>query len=103
MIDILAGIISGEITDDSAYRLYDQIMDQFHHKMITNQPREELGLDKYEWTAFSFGANFNKLAEWRKYGWPKHCFSCNKQLNYKNFGWSVINGELICIDCFGKR
>jgi len=99
MIDILKKINMGKITEEQAYEIYDDVQDKFDSGKIKNYPQNELYLDNYEWTAFSFGISFEVLANWRKNGWPSKCAICGKILNYRQYGWRIQENKLVCIKC----
>lgn len=99
MIDILKKVYEWEITEDQAYDIYDDIMDKHDSGEIDIDPREELNMDKYEWTAFAHGDSFEVIAKWRYEGWPNHCGKCGAEFDYRNFGWIVKDDELIVLNC----
>jgi hypothetical protein len=99
MFDILEMVINGEISDDEACDLADMVLERFHSGEIKVPPMEELNLDEYEWTAVGFGISWTELAKWRKYGWPKQCFNCGKEINYKDYGWMISDDKLKGITC----
>ena len=99
MIDILEKIINCEISANEAEELLELIVDKFHNDEIKNTPQEELMLDRYEWTAIGFGIDLKVLATWREKGWPSECKTCGKIINYKEFGWRIVQNELVCIKC----
>lgn len=58
-------INDGKLSEDVAYDIVDEITEDFHEGKISKQPREELNMDNYEWTAFCHGASLSVLAIWR--------------------------------------
>jgi len=101
MIDILNMVFEKKITESEAVSLFDSIVDNFHSGDIDNIP-DELNLDVYEWTAICHGISFSLLADWRYCGWPEVCYKCKNKINYRLFGWTIINGRLCHIEC-GKN
>jgi hypothetical protein len=99
MYDILLKINQGKITVDQAYDKIDEIVDKFHEGEVEGELHLLLGMDNYEWTAKIHGLDLGILAQWRENGWPTTCSACGRQINYKNYGWTITNDELECLDC----
>jgi len=96
--DVIDSLIKKEITLTEAYDFYDQIIDSDSaHAM------QQMGLNKYEWTAFCQAAPLETLASWRAEGWPRTCLRCHKEIEVQAFGWFVIEENqkhfLVHINC----
>ncbi len=99
LINILDSIIEKKLSINEADDILEEIIDKFHDGELETIPQEELCLDKFEWTAIGFGIYLSVLAGWRKEGWPTKCSKCKKMINYREFGWKIVNDELVCIKC----
>jgi len=99
LINILDSMIEKRISINEADDILEEILDKFHDGELDATPQEELCLDKFEWTAIGFGVDLSVLASWRKGGWPTKCNNCGKAINYREFGWKIVNDELVCIKC----
>lgn len=98
-MNLLDMIINKEIDCKKAEEILDDTIDKFHESRLNQAPQDELSMDKYEWTAISFGIDLCVLAEWRSQGWPTKCKKCSKEIDYKEFGWKIEDNELICVKC----
>ena len=92
-------INDGKLSEDIAYDIVDEIIEDFHEGKISKQPREELNMDNYEWTAFCHGASLSVLAIWRKEGWLEQCSQCGNKIKYKKYGWIIRDDKLIGLNC----
>ena len=93
-------MINGDkVSEDVAYDIVDEITEDFHEGKISNEPKEELNMDNYEWTAFCHGTSLSVLAKWRKEGWPEQCTKCGNKINYKKGGWIIHDDKLIRLNC----
>lgn len=99
MIDILSKINNNDLNGERAEEVLDKTLDKFHADELEHAPQKELCLNKYEWTAISFGIDLIVLAQWRKEGWPTKCKNCGKKIDYKKFGWKIKENHLTCICC----
>lgn len=100
MIDVLRLLASREITIEQAQDTFSETIDKFHAGELAGMPQDELGLDRYEWTAVCQGISWAVLAEWRQHGWPTECAHCHKPIDYKKFGWMIRGNQLYCVRCF---
>ncbi len=71
-IDILARLVSNEMSLEEVESEYDRVMESADGP----RPGDALCLTGAEWTAFSQGVWFDELAQWRKDGWPTSCERC---------------------------
>ncbi|MCO7121374.1 hypothetical protein NIA71_05335 [Ihubacter massiliensis] len=101
MIDILKKIQLEPDNLESIEMLIDEQIEAWH-----NDPKLQidlakmLGMNEYEWTAYGQGIDLKLLAGWRQKGWPTKCALCNEPLDYKSFGWFIIEGrKLVHIKC----
>ena len=99
MIDILSGIIKGELTVEQAYDIMEETIDKFHKGEIEGELHLFLGLNNYEWTAISHSLDLQTLANWRKNGWPQKCYNCGSEIDYKKYGWRIKENKLKCLNC----
>jgi len=99
LINILEKLHNNEISEDNAYDIYEKVMDEYHSDKLKVEPREELMLNNHEWTAFVQGADFITLSKWREKGWPKVCYNCKKEINYKEYNWLIVDNKLKCLSC----
>lgn len=99
MIDILAILMNKEISEQKAYDIYDEVITKYHNGELQVEPRIELNLDEYEWTAFCHGISLKELAKWRDNGWPKYCARCGAKIDYKQYGWTIKENQLIGLNC----
>ena len=99
LINLLEKIIMNKMSVEEADEVLDQIIDNFHNDELQTTPQKELCLDAFEWTAIGHGIDLKVLAIWRRDGWPSSCGNCGKLINYKKFGWKIVNDKLVCIKC----
>jgi len=99
MRDILKDLYEGEISEDEAYDIMDEVVECFHTSDKDIVIPDELGLDIYEWTAICQALSLGVLARWRCEGWPTVCYKCGSPINYKEFGWIINNDQLKCLKC----
>jgi protein-disulfide isomerase-like protein with CxxC motif len=99
MKNLLKELYEKKITEDQAWDIFNDIVDEFHDGLIKKDPFVEAMLDKYEATANAHGADFNVIAKWRYEGWPTICYKCKKPLDYKEFGWSAKDNKLKHLVC----
>ncbi|KKI91826.1 hypothetical protein WQ54_12715 [Bacillus sp. SA1-12] len=99
MINILQMINDNKVSEDIAYDILDEVMEKFQEGKLSKQPKDELNMDNYEWTAFCHGASLGVLARWRKEGWQEQCSHCRRKINYKKYGWTIRDDKLIGLNC----
>lgn len=99
MIDLLDKINKQEITINEAYDIFDDVIEKFHNGEIKMDPYDYLCIDRYERTANGHALSLSTLSIWRKTGWPNKCGICGKDIDYKNFYWTIKNDTLVHIDC----
>ncbi len=93
MRDVLKLMYSKEISPEEAEELFHDVMDRIHRKKEKIIWAEEIGLSKYEATAFAQGASLSDLVKLRYEGWPRYCSRCKKGIDYKQFGWWFIRDD----------
>jgi hypothetical protein len=84
--DLIQEVIDGRLTGEEAGEIYLAINKWFHEQAPTGTVWSDkwIGWNKIELNAH---APFAVLAQWRKNGWPTHCYLCNKKLEPEIFGW----------------
>lgn len=92
MIDLIASIYAGKLTIDDAYKLWDGFFDGKNKGENTTWVNY-FGFSDYEATAHASALDFDYICKLRYEGWPTKCHRCKKDLNYKNYGWKVIEDE----------
>ena len=80
-----------------AYEIYEKVTNEFHYGHLDIDPQQYLLLDDFEYTAFGNTASFGIIEKWRKEGWPEVCHRCDKKMNFKQYGWTIINDKLVCL------
>ncbi|ANU27066.1 hypothetical protein [Planococcus versutus] len=99
MRDILAEIITKDITGDQAYELINTVVGKFHDGELDGELNFLLGMDNFEWAAFCHAMDLEVLAEWRRTGWPDVCSFCHSNLNFREYGWTIQDDRLRCLNC----
>lgn len=99
MRDILAEIINKEISGDQADDILEDMMGKFHSGEVEGEVNLLLGMDNFEWTAMCHALDLEVLAKWRKIGWPTECSYCHLPLNYKEYGWTIQDDRIHCLQC----
>jgi hypothetical protein len=92
-------LYDGKVNESIAYDIVEEIMENFHEGKLSKQPKDELNMDNYEWTAFCHGASLSVLAKWRNEGWQHQCSHCKSIIDYKNYGWTIRYDKLIGLKC----
>jgi hypothetical protein len=88
--NVLQNIIEGQITDEQAEDILNEILTD----MSRNVPvHEALGMSRQEWTAYAHGVEFQEIANWRAHGWPNQCFVCGQPIVVNDFGWLARKHE----------
>lgn len=99
MINLLDNIIINKMSVEEADEVLEKIIDKFHEDELQTIPQQELCMDTFEWTAIAYGIDLKILGIWRRDGWPSTCEKCGKSINYKEFGWKIVDDKLVCIKC----
>jgi hypothetical protein len=76
----------------------EEVIEHFHEGKLSQQPKDELNMDNYEWTTYCHGASLSALAGWRKDAGKSNVTSGSK-IDYKKFGWTIRNDKLIGLNC----
>lgn len=104
--DILKLLYNREITKEEAYDIIDniiQISNDYYEKYNIKEfdLAWYIGFNQYEYTAYCHGVDLSTLVKWRYEGWPTKCYLCKKEIDYKQYNWTVIKSgkELIHVEC----
>ncbi|MEH7886951.1 hypothetical protein V7654_21855 [Bacillus sp. JJ1609] len=82
--------------------ILDEVIEEFHEGKLIRQPKDELNMDNYEWTAYCNRASLSILAKWRKEGWQDECNLCRSRINYKEYGCTIRDDKLIGVNCCNR-
>ena len=83
--DVLKYVYEGRWTEDDAHDFFDVVIDS--DEVWLEKP---LCMSRQEWTALGQGTPFEVIAKWRYEGWPDKCIETGEPINYKEFGWFVV-------------
>jgi hypothetical protein len=87
-IDILREIYDGNMTDEAADDLYENLFKKYHQGMLSMTVEKFLCFSRSEQTALvMYGIPYSVLARWRYEGWPNVCRICGKSMNIEDGGW----------------
>jgi|ERR1035437_1211613 hypothetical protein len=99
MKSVWGDFVAGRISLDAFEAKYDGVIESD----CADHAKDLLGLNDYEWTAYSQGLPFELLREWAVNGWPDICTRCGKSLRINDFGWLVHEGpnglSLVHVEC----
>jgi hypothetical protein len=93
MIDVIKSLYNKDITSDEAQSILDNILDRFHREKEPIVWAEEIGLSRYEATAYAQGASLDDIARFRYEGWPNLCSKCKRSIDYREYGWWIDHNE----------
>ena len=90
-MDLLAQLHQGKISLEEAELIFEKTIDKVHCQKEFPEWWTTLELSCYEATAYAQGAGLTGLLQLRYEGWPTTCCRCGKALDYKQFGWWVVD------------
>ncbi|MEW6609070.1 MAG: hypothetical protein AB1414_16775 [bacterium] len=107
VMDLLERILTGEISEDEAYEIYNNAVHEFRMGRLPSELGSYFGFSLKEWKAFEEDGDLSTIANWRKNGWPTKCYWCSKHLNTDHDEWTIYwddksKAHIIHVNCEKK-
>jgi hypothetical protein len=94
MMDLLAAIHSGELSEEEAEKIFNSFWEQDDLDVDEDETWPHyFGFSGYEATAKAHGASLSVLVQYRYEGWPTTCSRCGKPLDYTQYHWLFTRDE----------